>query len=34
MALLGLGVGMMMQNLVLATQNQVAPGDLGVASRS
>ncbi|MBT2423875.1 MFS transporter [Streptomyces sp. ISL-22] len=32
MALLGLGVGMMMQNLVLATQNQVAPTDLGVAS--
>ncbi|AXG79002.1 MFS transporter [Streptomyces paludis] len=32
MALLGLGVGMMMQNLVLATQNQVAPEDLGSAS--
>ncbi|MFF8968641.1 MFS transporter [Streptomyces sp. NPDC014995] len=32
MALLGLGVGMMMQNLVLATQNQVDPGDLGSAS--
>lgn len=32
MALLGLGVGMMMQNLVLATQNQVAPEDLGAAS--
>ncbi|MGW5970038.1 MDR family MFS transporter [Streptomyces sp. NPDC055186] len=32
MALMGLGVGMMMQNLVLATQNQVAPGDLGAAS--
>lgn len=32
MALLGLGVGMMMQNLVLATQNQVAPQDLGAAS--
>lgn len=32
MALLGLGVGMMMQNLVLATQNQVDPSDLGVAS--
>ncbi|MFB9466303.1 MFS transporter [Streptomyces cinereospinus] len=32
MALLGLGVGMMMQNLVLATQNQVAPKDLGAAS--
>ncbi|MFD6323455.1 MDR family MFS transporter [Streptomyces sp. NPDC058442] len=32
MALMGLGVGMMMQNLVLATQNQVAPSDLGAAS--
>ncbi|MEU9920766.1 MFS transporter [Streptomyces griseoluteus] len=32
MALLGLGLGMMMQNLVLATQNQVAPSDLGSAS--
>nr|WP_229376852.1 MFS transporter [Streptomyces spirodelae] len=32
MALLGLGVGMMMQNLVLATQNQVAAQDLGSAS--
>ncbi|MGW0771674.1 MFS transporter [Streptomyces sp. NPDC002676] len=32
MALLGTGVGMMMQNLVLSTQNQVAPQDLGVAS--
>ncbi|MFI0964439.1 MFS transporter [Streptomyces sp. NPDC021080] len=32
MALLGLGVGMMMQNLVLSTQNQVAPADLGSAS--
>ncbi|GGS85100.1 MULTISPECIES: MDR family MFS transporter [Streptomyces] len=32
MALTGLGLGMMMQNLVLATQNQVAPGDLGAAS--
>ncbi|GAA2063953.1 MFS transporter [Streptomyces albiaxialis] len=32
MALLGLGVGMMMQNLVLATQNQVSPQDLGAAS--
>ncbi|MGP3978508.1 MFS transporter [Streptomyces sp. 8N114] len=32
MALLGLGVGMMMQNLVLATQNQVAADDLGSAS--
>ncbi|WP_459117468.1 MFS transporter [Streptomyces malaysiensis] len=32
MALMGLGVGMMMQNLVLASQNQVAPQDLGAAS--
>ncbi|MFI9825192.1 MFS transporter [Streptomyces sp. NPDC052013] len=32
MALMGLGVGMMMQNLVLCTQNQVAPHDLGAAS--
>jgi EmrB/QacA subfamily drug resistance transporter len=32
MAMLGVGVGMMMQNLVLATQNQVAPSDLGAAS--
>ncbi|MGW0706448.1 MFS transporter [Streptomyces sp. NPDC002643] len=32
MAMLGLGVGMMMQNLVLCTQNQVAPTDLGAAS--
>ncbi|MFG2432788.1 MFS transporter [Streptomyces sp. NPDC048590] len=32
MFLMGLGVGMMMQNLVLATQNQVAPADLGAAS--
>ncbi|MCL7021211.1 MFS transporter, partial [Vibrio vulnificus] len=32
MALLGLGIGMMMQNLVLATQNQVQPSDLGAAS--
>ncbi len=32
MALMGLGIGMMMQNLVLATQNQVAPKDLGAAS--
>ncbi|MER6014053.1 MFS transporter [Streptomyces bluensis] len=32
MALLGLGIGMMMQNLVLCTQNQVAPTDLGAAS--
>src|ERR1044072_1904207 len=29
---MGLGIGMMMQNLVLATQNQVAPEDLGAAS--
>ncbi|MER5629272.1 MFS transporter [Streptomyces nitrosporeus] len=32
MFVMGLGVGMMMQNLVLATQNQVAPADLGAAS--
>ncbi|MGH3349658.1 MAG: MFS transporter [Nocardioides sp.] len=32
MAVLGLGVGMTMQNLVLSTQNQVAPSDLGAAS--
>lgn len=32
MAVTGLGLGMMMQNLVLATQNQVAPEDLGAAS--
>ncbi|MGP4000050.1 MFS transporter [Streptomyces sp. 8N706] len=32
MAVLGLGIGMMMQNLVLATQNQVEPKDLGAAS--
>ncbi|MGG8407638.1 MFS transporter, partial [Streptomyces sp. 12297] len=32
MALTGLGLGMMMQNLVLAAQNQVAPDDLGAAS--
>jgi EmrB/QacA subfamily drug resistance transporter len=32
MGLLGLGIGMMMQNLVLCTQNQVAPSDLGSAS--
>ncbi|QCD56856.1 MFS transporter [Streptomyces hawaiiensis] len=32
MALLGLGIGMMMQNLVLCTQNQVEPKDLGAAS--
>ncbi|MBB5934286.1 MFS transporter [Streptomyces zagrosensis] len=32
MVLMGLGIGMMMQNLVLCTQNQVAPRDLGAAS--
>ncbi|MEI5008691.1 MFS transporter [Streptomyces sp. PmtA] len=32
MAVMGLGLGMMMQNLVLCTQNQVAPRDLGAAS--
>ncbi|MEU2514033.1 MDR family MFS transporter [Streptomyces syringium] len=32
MVLMGLGIGMMMQNLVLAAQNQVAPEDLGAAS--
>ncbi|MCK8676417.1 MFS transporter [Streptomyces lichenis] len=32
MAVMGLGIGMMMQNLVLCTQNQVAPEDLGSAS--
>ncbi|WP_063784455.1 MDR family MFS transporter [Streptomyces sp. SBT349] len=32
MALLGLGLGMLMQNLVLATQNQARPADLGAAS--
>ncbi|WP_369234758.1 MFS transporter [Streptomyces sp. R21] len=32
MAVMGLGIGMMMQNLVLSTQNQVAPEDLGSAS--
>ncbi|MFF9285217.1 MFS transporter [Streptomyces griseosporeus] len=32
MAVMGLGIGMMMQNLVLSTQNQVAPQDLGAAS--
>jgi EmrB/QacA subfamily drug resistance transporter len=32
MALLGLGIGMMQQNLVLSAQNQVAPTDLGSAS--
>ncbi len=29
MALLGLGIGMMTQNLVLAVRNQVAAADLG-----
>ena len=32
MVMLGAGLGMMMQNLVLATQNQVAPQELGAAS--
>ncbi|MFJ4920639.1 MFS transporter [Streptomyces sp. NPDC088725] len=32
MVAMGLGVGMMMQNLVLCTQNQVSPKDLGSAS--
>ncbi|WP_344443740.1 MFS transporter [Kitasatospora nipponensis] len=32
MTLLGVGVGMMMQNLVLSAQNQVGAGDLGAAS--
>ncbi|MFG3139332.1 DHA2 family efflux MFS transporter permease subunit [Streptomyces sp. NPDC048211] len=32
MFVMGLGIGMMMQNLVLATQNQVAASDLGSAS--
>ncbi|WP_198351774.1 MFS transporter [Streptomyces typhae] len=32
MLLMGLGIGMMMQNLVLCTQNQVAPEDIGAAS--
>ncbi|MEV5607478.1 MDR family MFS transporter [Streptomyces sp. NPDC052225] len=32
MTLIGLGVGMTLQNLVLCTQNQVAPDDLGTAS--
>ncbi|WP_345497088.1 MFS transporter [Nocardia callitridis] len=32
MALMGLGIGMTMQNLVLCTQNQVPPSDLGAAS--
>ncbi|NLU76176.1 MFS transporter [Streptomyces sp. HNM0575] len=34
MSCVGVGVGMMMQNLVLATQNQVEAGDLGAASSS
>ncbi|OEV30987.1 transporter [Streptomyces nanshensis] len=34
MAGVGVGVGMMMQNLVLATQNQVESTDLGAASSS
>ncbi|MFC1226925.1 MDR family MFS transporter [Streptomyces sp. Sce081] len=32
MMIMGLGTGMMMQNLVLCTQNQVDPSDLGAAS--
>lgn len=32
MVIMGLGIGMMMQNLVLCTQNQVSPQDLGSAS--
>ncbi|MBL1068839.1 MDR family MFS transporter [Streptomyces sp. 7-21] len=32
MAVMGLGVGMLLQNLVLAAQNQVGPRDLGAAS--
>ncbi|WP_405643856.1 MDR family MFS transporter [Streptomyces uncialis] len=32
MVLMGLGIGMMMQNLVLCTQNQVDSADLGAAS--
>jgi MFS family permease len=32
MVLLGLGIGMLMQNLVLSTQNQVAAHELGAAS--
>jgi EmrB/QacA subfamily drug resistance transporter len=32
MALVGMGVGMMMQNLVLAVQNVTAPRDMGTAS--
>jgi hypothetical protein len=32
MALVGIGVGMSMQNLVLAVQNTVGPADIGAAS--
>src|SRR3990170_4408163 len=32
MLLIGAGVGMLMQNLVLAVQNVIAPQDLGAAS--
>ncbi|MGI8721761.1 MAG: MDR family MFS transporter [Geodermatophilaceae bacterium] len=32
LAILGLGIGMTMQNLVLAVQNTVSPADLGAAS--
>ncbi|MFC6063846.1 MFS transporter [Streptomyces ochraceiscleroticus] len=32
MTVLGIGIGLMQQNLVLAVQNQVAPKDLGAAS--
>lgn len=32
MFLVGIGIGMMMQNLVLAVQNEVPPSDLGAAS--
>lgn len=34
MALLGLGLGAILQNLVLAVQNQVSPRELGAASSS
>lgn len=34
MAIVGAGVGMCMQNLVLVTQNAVAPNEVGVASSS
>ncbi|GAA5168412.1 MULTISPECIES: MFS transporter [Amycolatopsis] len=34
MGLLGLGLGVMLQNLVLAVQNQVRPGQLGAATSS